>query len=657
MKEELEKLVTAGKIKSTDVEALLALTEAGYCMHKSWGFGRITTVDTVFSRFTIDFDSKPGHSMDLGFGARSLKPIPKDHILARKASDLPGLQQMAALHHLDLIKVVLQSYGGKATLDQVQTVLVPDVIADDWKKWWDTAKREMKKDGHYQLPIKKSNPIIYHAEEISQQTRLLKEFNAAKGLKAQIPVVIEIEKNVDDLDDAKAAATEVITAFNADIAKHEQTKPALALEAIYARDDLAKAAGLDPQEGEVTVAGIWAQDGKLDELVGHFPAAKIRRVLASFKENHPDTWVEPILQLLNANSTKLTAECAHLLIQNDKLEQLKGTLAHFINHHTATTETLLWLAKDRNDAFADILGPEVFRAMMAAIEHDQFNEKRSAKLPDFIVDDRTLLLDLIGSADIDVIRDVTRALKMSPSFGEMDKNSLLARIVKKYPAVQSIISSGAPKQETSLIVSWESLNRRKAEYDDLVQKQIPDNAKELAIARSYGDLRENHEYKAAKERRAFLNARKAELERDLDAAQATDFASADTSAVNIGTIATLTNLAKDRQETFTILGAWDGDPDKGLISYLTPLGQSLVGAKVGEEVFFEVGGEQRSYRVDSIKKYVTESGAPAETAESAPAPVAAEEPSPSAEASDSPAAPETAASPEASEGEKSESAS
>ena len=80
-------------------------------MHRSWGFGKITTVDTVFCRFTIDFQNKSGHTMDLGFAAESLKPIPADHILARKASDLQGLRQMAALHHLDLIKLVLQSYG------------------------------------------------------------------------------------------------------------------------------------------------------------------------------------------------------------------------------------------------------------------------------------------------------------------------------------------------------------------------------------------------------------------------------------------------------------------------------------------------------------------------------------------------------------------
>src|SRR5919198_2943832 len=127
MKEEFEKLVTAGKIGRQHVEPLLQLVRSGYAMHRSWGFGKIRAVDTVFARLTIDFQNKPGHSMDLGFAAESLKPISPNHILARKAADLEGLRQTAALHHLDLIKVVLESYGGKATLEQIQQVLVPDV--------------------------------------------------------------------------------------------------------------------------------------------------------------------------------------------------------------------------------------------------------------------------------------------------------------------------------------------------------------------------------------------------------------------------------------------------------------------------------------------------------------------------------------------------
>ena len=141
MKEEFDKLAAAGKLTRQHVDALVALTESGYCYHRSWGFGKIASVDTVFGRFTIDFQNKPGHAMDMDFAAESLKPIPSGHIYARKVSDLDNLRQMAALHHLDLIKLVLQSFENRATIDQIQQVLVPDVIKDDWKKWWEGAKR------------------------------------------------------------------------------------------------------------------------------------------------------------------------------------------------------------------------------------------------------------------------------------------------------------------------------------------------------------------------------------------------------------------------------------------------------------------------------------------------------------------------------------
>src|SRR6185295_6356619 len=205
-----EKLVATGKLNRHHLDALVLLTQSGYCFHRSWGFGKITTVDTVFSRFTIDFQSKHAHAMDLSFAAESLKPIDPNHILARKVSDLEGLRQMAALHHLDLIKVVLQSYGGRASVDQIQQVLVPDVIRDDWKKWLEAAKREMKKDGHFVVPVKKTDPIVYQSQEVSLQQRLLVDLRAAKGLKARVIVATEIAKCGEDLTDKAAAANEVI---------------------------------------------------------------------------------------------------------------------------------------------------------------------------------------------------------------------------------------------------------------------------------------------------------------------------------------------------------------------------------------------------------------------------------------------------------------
>lgn len=620
MKEEFEKLAAAGKIEGRQVEPLVQLTNSGFCQHRSWGFGRIKTVDTVFARFTIDFPGKPGHTMDLAFAAESLKPIAKDHILARKSVDLEGLQKTAALHHLDLIKIVLNSYGGKATLDQIQQVLVPDVIRDDWRKWWETARAEMKKDGHFVVPTKKTEPIVYTAQETSLQDRLLTDFRAAKGLKAKLTVAAELAKNAADLTDKEAAAREIIAGLNADIPSHARTQTAVALEAIFAREDVAASANLPPAPEDITATQLWNQDGvKFGAVMEAIPAAKHRRTLESFKDAHPDRWIDTLRAALNVVPAKLCKEFASILAHSGKLPELKETLARLVSQHAASSELLLWLGKERSDDFADILGPEVFRAMLTAMERDQFNEKRSNRLRDFMLADQELIADLTGSADIEVVKDLTRALQFSPVFEDMDKRSLLARIVKRHPSVQSLITGEqANKQDSAIYVSWESLERRRAEYTELVQKKIPANSKEIAIARSYGDLRENHEYKSAKEMQKVLMRRKEELEAQLARARGTDFSNAKTDVVSIGTVVHATDLNAQKPEIFTVLGAWDFDAAKGIISYLTPIGQALLNRKVGDEVEAEVDGAKHRHRIEKIEAYVPPAppAAPAE----APAP-------------------------------------
>ena len=601
MREEFEKLAAAGKIEGRHVEPLAQLAASGCCMHRSWGFGRIKTVDTVFARFTIDFPGKPGHTMDLAFAAELLKPIPKDHILARKANDLDGVRHLAA-HHLDLIKLVLNSFGGRATADQIQQVLVPDVIADDWKKWWETAKREMKKDGHFIVPAKKTEPVIYQAQETSLQDRLLANFRAAKGLKARVAVVGEIIKSVADLADKQSAANEVIVALSADIIAYQRNQPAVALEGVLVRDELREATGVTSSANEITAAQIWAQDNiKFATLLELLPSAKHHRALASYKQANPDRWHETLRSSLNYVSAKLCREFANLLIAEGKWDLLKETLAKLVQQHTASSELLLWLGRERSDSFADILGPEVFRAMLTAMERDQFNERRSNRLRDFILEDHDLIGELTASADIEVVKDLTRALQLSPVFDDMDKRSLLARLVKKHPAVQSLVSGDQTKQESAILVSWESLERRRHEYQELVQKKIPANSKEIAIARSYGDLRENHEYKAAKETQKILMRQKAELESQMMRARGTDFSNASTEVVSIGTLVATTNPANNQPENFTILGAWDSDPDNGIISYLSPVGAALLNHKVGDEVEFELHGTKRRHRIENIE--------------------------------------------------------
>jgi transcription elongation GreA/GreB family factor len=417
-----------------------------------------------------------------------------------------------------------------------------------------------------------------------------------------------VAKNFSELGDSSIIA-EIITTLNADINSHQRTQPALALEAIFLRDELRGLTNSQPEAGELNAAAIWSQVNKPWAILEQVSASKHRKALQSFKEANPEKWGEVLLSGVNNSSTKLAGEIAGLLIHEGKLQLLKEQLVRLVSQHTATSELLLWLAKERSDSFADILGPEVFRAMLSAMERDQFNNelKRSNKLGDFIMNDQSLLVELIGSADLEIIKDLTRALQLSPCFDDMDKRSLLARIVKTYPAVQSLISGEATKQESSLLVSWESLERRKNEYTELVQKKIPANSKEIAIARSYGDLRENHEYKAAKEMQKVLMRRKSELEAQLVRARGMEFTNAKTEQVNLGTRVKVTELLNNNHETFTLVGAWDGDPDRGLISYLTPVGQALLNRKPGEEVDLDLNGTKRRFRIESIEAWQPQS--------------------------------------------------
>src|SRR5207249_5184872 len=111
-----------------------------------------------------------------------------------------------------------------------------------------------------------------------------------------------------------------------------------------------------------------------------------------------------------------------------------------------------------------------------------------------------------------------------------------------HPDLEAMLTGVEAEKQEALIVSWASLEKREEEYEDLVNKKIPENTKEISIARSYGDLRENFEFKAAKEMQRVLMRRKSEMEQQLSRARGTNFENPDAAQVSIGTVVTVRNL-------------------------------------------------------------------------------------------------------------------
>ena len=588
MDTELQKLVESGKLTSKAAEQLERLKPGTFCLHKSWGFGRVREWNLLLNQIVIDFDGKKSHPMQVQYAAENLTPLPPEHFLARKAIGLASIKKFARENPVALVRNILESLDGKATQQQISEWLVGDVFTEaEWKRWWETTKKALKASGAFSIPAKKTEPIQIRGEGISHADELIAAFNKARQPKEQIAALEQVIKSYQQFKDPEKQLQAIIVTVENTAARNQKMHPELAFELIMARDDLlGHFPSLHTTHVGLTLSKLILEEEKrLISILPKLPAAKEKRVLEAVPPALGGGWTERALHLMERSHGRMVGQIARILGEDGQRVELQTMLERSIREHSATSEMLIWLCSERKN-WNELITPDLLGAILAALEREQHNAPgRTSKLQRALVEDRQLLGDIFKNVDVALARDAMRRLQLSPLFDELTKRSLLARVVKVYPELESM-TAGMESQEKAapLIVSWSSLEKRKAEYEELVKVKIPENTKEIALARSYGDLSENFEFKAAKQMQSVLMRRKTELEQMLHNARGTSFENADTSRVSIGTIVTLRDAETDKQENYTVLGAWDGEPDRHIISYQTAIGQTLLGREVGETV-------------------------------------------------------------------------
>jgi transcription elongation GreA/GreB family factor len=615
MDTELEKLVESGKVGSKAAEQLDKLKPGTFCLHKSWGFGRIAEWNLLLNQIVIDFSGKKGHPMQLQYAADNLVVIPSDHFLARKANDLPTVKKMAKEEPAALMRNILESYGGKATVSQISEWLIGDIFTEaEWKRWWESTKKWLKKDGHFVVPSKKAEAIELRSAPVSHVEEMLNDFHKARQPREQAAALEQIVKYADEF---KAAQLQpIIITIEQTASRNQKLHPGLSFELVLGRDDLLeRVAELKTTNLSLTLSKMISdEEPRLGTILPKLPAAKEKRVVQALPEVLGERWQARVFQLMRGNQARMVPQLARLFVEAGQQAELQQLLDRSIREHSATNEMLFWLCKDRK-AWPALVSPDLLTAILGAIERDQHNEtSRGGRLRDLLIDDRQLIADMFKDAEIGVARDAMRRLLLTPAIDELTKRSLLARIVKLYPELEPMITGAQPEEKiVPLVVSWSSLAKRRTEFEELVKTKIPENTKEIALARSYGDLSENFEYKAAKQMQAVLMRRKTELEQALQNARGTSFENVDTARVSIGTIVRLRNVESDEEESYTILGAWDSEPDRHIISYQTAIGQALLGRRAGETVTLGSDGDSNQ-RV----KILSIESAPVDVVETSP---------------------------------------
>ncbi len=588
MDAELEKLVEAGKLTTKSAGELEKLKPGTFCLHKSWGFGRVREWNLLLNQIVIDFATKKSHPMQAQYAAENLMPLAPEHFLVRKSTDIASIKNLAKENPVALVHNILESLDGKASAQQIGEWLVGDVFTEpEWKRWWESTRKALKASGGFSIPAKKTEPIQIRGEGVSHSDELLAAFNKARQPKQQIAAFEQIVNSYEQFKEPEKQLQPIVVAIENAAARNQKLHPELAFQLIIARDDLlALVPSLHTTHIGLTLSRLILEEEKrLTAILPNLPAAKEKRVLQALPAALGAGWTERALRLMEARHGRMVAQIPRILNETGQHAELRTMLERSIREHSATSEMLIWLCGEKKN-WGDLITPDLLWAMLAALEREQHSSTgRSSRLLKALVDDRELLGEMFTKVDVGLARDAMRRLQVTPIFDELTKRSLLARMVKVYPELEIMIAGAEAQEKTApLIVSWSSLEKRRAEHEEIVKVKIPENTKEIAIARSYGDLSENFEFKAAKQMQSVLMRRKAELEQMLHDARGTSFENPDTSRVSIGTIVTLRSAEANNEETYTILGAWDGDPDRHIISYQTAIGQALLGHEIGESI-------------------------------------------------------------------------
>jgi transcription elongation factor GreA len=593
-------------------KAKLETMEPGsYVVHRSWGFGQIKSYSEADQKLIIDFKGKKGHPMDPVFCVTSMEILPAKHILARKETEPDKIKELIENDPVQLVIETLSAYPGKAaSAIEVEIVLTQVVGEDKFKRWFSNVKKQLVKDPRVSVPAKKIECYIVRDEPVSAETEIMEEFTNTRSARRRISLAEDLLA-ASIKEESKPSLAAVLSGITDAVRDSNQLDAAERLYGAFVRDELAKILGHEATNVAPTQPELIKEVRGLTAIAEKIPVHFQSRFLDLVKETHPLEWREIVFALLKTSQGKFTTECINFLMENGQADELAAALKRWKTEQNLRAPVLLWVIKNRHSKkfsklLSDLVTPRLLGAIFFAIDYEALQSAGTRRIPlgEVLSDDPDLISDLLSTADTETARDLANSLLLNQGFEELTKKSLLARFIKLFPSLQSLVSGEAETKDEQFLVSRESYERKRIEYEEIVSKRIPDNSKAIATAREHGDLKENSEFKMAKQDQSVLMGQKVQLERDLARARITDFAEASTDQVSAGTVVDLRDVANGKAVRYSVLGAWDSDPDNHRIAYKTPLGQALLGKKVGEHVKLKIAGAQQEFQIAGITRYV-----------------------------------------------------
>ena len=613
-KDDIDLLIQRQPRLESSREKLESMQAGVYCIHRSWGLGKIAEYDAQESKLIIDFeDGKEGHAMDPVFCIDRLDILAPESMIARHREEPDVVEEIIKKRPADLIVEIL-SYAPNqgATNTELESQLSRLLGEKRYKKWWTATKKLLVKDPRVAVPAKKTAPYVLRDEPITAEDEILEQFFSTKAPKKKVTLAEKLQDLSVSNDNLKKHLPDVLMSLTDAIKETRRLNPGERLHGLWIRNDLARYIHEDVEILEPTSASMIYENKELSELAAQIPSSSYKRFLDLITRCYPDEWKKIMFDLLKNSSGKFTSECINFLMEMGTEDELQLMLQRWLDEQTLKGPILLWIVKNRHgqkfqSIVKDLITPRMLNAIFYAIDYEALQNAGTRRIPlaDFLSDDTEIIPELLSSATPETAGDLATTLMLNQGFENLTKNSLLARFIKQFPSVQDLLADDkVERAQEHFIVSQKSYDERKKEYDILINEKIPENTAAIATARELGDIRENAEYKMARQDQDTLLSRKERIELDLARAQITDFTDAPTDVIGIGNVVELLQHSTGQNTSYSILGAWDSDPENNILSYETPLGYVLLSKRIGETVETNIDNTSEKWTINKISRYV-----------------------------------------------------
>lgn len=587
---------------------LQSMDKGTMCLHRTWGFGVVRRVDSATRRIEVDFRTKAGHALAMQAAAEALELLQPEHLLARFFTEEEAIRAMVENEPWEVVKIALASFGPMPLAELKERLTRAGIVgAEEWKSFWDAVRKKLKTDPIVELPVKRTDPLRLMDAEAGYDDSWFNSLATERDLKEILARTREIAAAGDAIRDAADEGQVAILANRVAFlllgASSKQPGLRLISAMLAAQLRLPAAQCNWPAVAEELI------QGKIIVAALHdIPAKDLPPALAFlFAQNEAQTKTVLLNHLRDFHASVL-GEIIKVLLQKNAEEDLRQMFTRATEMKSMPVEWLLWLTRNtamlKKWQLPDAAG--LSGMIVDELERDYMGERLKAQKQLRARFEGAEWLKATFGGFVPARRlEFFRRLNRSTAWSGLDRQVLQANVLKLYPELQSALTEDGANTSTiadapARVTSHRSYREKQAQLDKLVNVDIPENSREIAVARSYGDLSENFEYKAAKDMQAVLHARRADLEKQLATVRPTDFADARTDVAAPGTRVTLA-YPDGHQETFTLLGEWDQVPEKKIIASTTRLAQALIGRAAGEEAAIpNEAGEDTPIRVLSI---------------------------------------------------------